>query len=189
MLSKIIGAAILLAVVAVAHRLLLDGGLVWLAGAVGAWGSRRPALDKILRSRSMGFAALALLIAALIGSKIPGNNFGDLALGLAIAVTLPFIANLPSPGRMYNAFAHATSEISYTLYLTHFPLLALIVLVGVAPSKLEPNLFGLFAFAGLMLISIAWAAAIWWCFERRTDQLNRFIEDFLRRRDRAILTS
>ena len=173
--GRTIGSFIAIALVIVLPRLLLEGGLIWVAGLAAAWCSRRQSLAWLLQSIVLRSGAVALLVAMLVASKIPATGIGDLGLGLAVALILPIFAHLPSPGSTYTAVARGLSEISYTLYLTHLPLLTLIVFGGFAPMRWAPSLQAAGIYAILFLVSTVWAAVIWWCFERHTDSVYSLI--------------
>ena len=150
---------------------LLQAGAIWVAGAAAAWCVSLQALARFLACVPARVGAVALLVLALILSRSRYEWFGDIELGLVVAFVLPVIATLPSPGRLYSALAKASSDFSFTLYLTHFPLLTLIVFVGFAPTRLAPGIFAFAVFSGLASIAIGWAAFWWWCFERNTDRV------------------
>jgi peptidoglycan/LPS O-acetylase OafA/YrhL len=150
---------------------LLQAGAIWVAGAAAAWCISLPALARFLVCIPARIGAVVLLVSAIILSRSKYDWFGDIELGLVVALVLPVVATLPSPGRLYSALAKASSDFSFTLYLTHFPLLTLIVFVGFAPTRLAPGVFAFAAFSGLASIAIGWAAFWWWCFERNTDRV------------------
>jgi peptidoglycan/LPS O-acetylase OafA/YrhL len=170
-LRKAVGLIILLSLVYFIPTWLLAGGAIWVAGAVAAWVSRRAALLILLRALASRIAALALLFIALLVTKSLTVELGDLSLGIAVAVTLPVIAHLPGPGGSFKLIARGLSEISYTLYLTHFPFLTLIVMTGFAPTKWPPGMFAVGVYVALLSAAIGWAALIWWLFERNTDRV------------------
>lgn len=161
---------------------LLEGGAIWVAGAAACYCARHPALSSFLQHKATRIIALVVLFAALVLSKVPTANLGDLKLGFLVALVLPVLATLPSLGRGYCTAARAASEISYTLYLTHFPLLTFIAMVTLAPTRFAPSAFSAGLYACLFGVSIAWAAIIWWFFERNTDRVYSWIK-------RAWLTS
>ncbi len=171
MVGKAVGFAILVFLVVMLPMELLEGGAIWAAGAGAAWCARQTALLGFLRAFPVRISALMLLVASLIVSKSPNIGFGDLGLGIAVALTLPVVAHLPNLGGMFKVVARASSELSYTLYLTHFPLLTLIVLAGIAPMRWPPGIMGASVYFALMSVAIVWAGAIWWCFERNTDRV------------------
>ena len=102
--------------------LLAGGTLIWVAGAAAARCTRRKA-RKVLEAPTTRIVAMPLLFAALILTKALPNQIDDLQeLGMAVALTLPVLAALPSPGGSYiKPSARASSEVSYTLYLTQLP--------------------------------------------------------------------
>lgn len=83
---------------------------------------------------------------------------------------MPALAHLALPGTLA-VVSRAASAISFTLYVTHFPLLTAIVLTGFAPARRLPRLEAAAIYGGLLILAIAVAAALWWCFERNTDRL------------------
>jgi peptidoglycan/LPS O-acetylase OafA/YrhL len=158
---------------------LLAGGIIWVAGAGAAWCTRREKFARFSRHFTTQIAVMPLLFAALVLTKARPNEIGDLELGIVVALTLPVLATLPNPGGLYSALARASSEISYTLYLTHFPLLTLIVLAGLAPNRLPPNTLSTALYVALLSVALIWAVGIWWCFERNTDRVYLFVTSIL----------
>jgi peptidoglycan/LPS O-acetylase OafA/YrhL len=76
------------------------------------------------------------------------------------------------PGcRRYASGASGAVEISYTLYLTHFPLLILVIMIGFAPYRFPSSSTGAVIYLGLFILAIQWAVTFWWCFERHTDRI------------------
>ena len=165
------GLAILLALAVALPWWLLEGGAIWVAGAAASWCARRPELRDIFENNVARVVGLAIFGLAIVFSKTPYMTRSDLALGLATALVLPVLANLPAPSGIYAALGRALSEISYTLYLTHFPFLTLLILGGLAPARFAPGLPGAGVYVGLMSAALLLAAFFWWCFERNTDRV------------------
>jgi peptidoglycan/LPS O-acetylase OafA/YrhL len=130
-------------------RWLLAGGIIWVAGAAASWCTRRAELARLLRYFTTRIVVIPLLFAALILPKAQPNQIDDLELGIAVALTLPVLAAWPSPGGLYRTVARASSELSYTLYVTHFPLLILIIMAAFAPHRLLPSLYAVGLYAAL----------------------------------------
>ncbi len=159
---------------------LLLAGSIWVAGAVAAWLVRREHLAPALRHPAARVLALVLVAAGMaVMRKLPETLTSDLVFGFAVAVALPVLVMLPSAGRFYRATARAVAEVSYTLYLTHFPLITMIVMVGLAPYRFQPGAAGALVYVGLLGVAVAWAIAVWWCFERNTDRVFRRLSAWL----------
>jgi len=152
---------------------LLKAGLIW---ATGAGAARVPYLALALRHCVIRIASILVVFCALVGTKYSAGAFiDDLTFGLLIAAVLPILSALPSFAKRYRSLARGVAEISYTLYLTHFPFLALIIFVAFAPDRFYPGLMGAVAYGGLLGLAAAWSVAFWWCFERHTNRLFRYL--------------
>ncbi|MBV9827114.1 MAG: acyltransferase [Alphaproteobacteria bacterium] len=171
LVTRVAGALALIAVLRLLPDWLLAYGLIWVAGAAAAWCHRRQFLAGFMRHLLVRGGALCLLVGAIVLAKLRLGELADLGLGLVVASVLPVLASLPNPGSKYGAVARASSEISYTLYLTHFPLLTFIILTGLAPHRMQMSPAVAAVYGALLLVCIGWAAALWWCFERNTDRV------------------
>jgi peptidoglycan/LPS O-acetylase OafA/YrhL len=105
--------------------------------------------------------------------RLPDVDFPDVALGLLVALALPAAAAMSSPGRWFDTSSRVLADLSYSLYLTHFPLIVCMAAIFVLPERWQPGLPGLVLFACLVLIALAWAAFIYALFESRTDAVYR----------------
>ena len=169
---KLAGGAVLIALFAWLPAALWLGGALWVAGAAAGWLTHRGLLPaRMSSSNAVRLGALGIIVTLLALSKAWPNRVGDLELGLSIGLALPVIATSPEFGRGYGMLARGISEFSYTLYLTHFPLLTLIVLAAQAPVRMPPGMLAAGLYVGLFGAAIAWAAAFWWLFERNTDRV------------------
>jgi peptidoglycan/LPS O-acetylase OafA/YrhL len=158
---------------------LLEGGIVWVAGAVAAFAARQEKFSKVLKRSAVRAGMAALCCLALVITKLAPDAIGDVAFGLSVAAALPVLAMLPTPPRPIEVISLASSAISYTLYLMHFPLLSLIVLTGFAPHRLQPSVTAAAVYGILLFLAIVWAATVWWCFERNTGRVYNFLFEYL----------
>jgi peptidoglycan/LPS O-acetylase OafA/YrhL len=65
------------------------------------------------------------------------------------------------------------------LYATHFPVLAFIWFVALAPRKLPLGEGAMLLMTVLGTAAFALAVVMWWIFERNTDRLRRALEGWL----------
>jgi len=166
---RIVGLAILLALIVVLPMWLIEGAIIWVAGAAAALFARRGSW--LLRSIWLQVLAIPLLMGLMVAAKLPMLAIGDLALGLGVALILPVLVHLPNFGNAYTATARRLSDISFTLYLTHFPFLTLIIMGAIAPRRWPPGLEGAGLYALLLTAALVLAVCVWWCFERNTDRI------------------
>lgn len=167
-----LGVSILLAAFLPSHITIL--GLVWLAGAAAYWLNCPPRMRGVFASNFYAAFSAALVAVSLVLTRSGGVG-PDLALGFAWASILPALTNFRSLGWLYERIAIALSEISYTLYAMHFPLLAAIYFVLLAPGQFQPGAMTLMLMGLLLLLCMAAAAVFWWCFERNTGVVRNWM--------------
>jgi peptidoglycan/LPS O-acetylase OafA/YrhL len=116
-------------------------------------------------------------IAALLGSRSERMGVGaDLLIGIGCATLVAGLATRGSTSYFYGILSAGASEISYTLYLVHFPVLAFLFFgffkgIQMSPGLISARLFAI-TLGGVILYSIA----LWWLFERNTDRIRKSME-------------
>lgn len=177
-----VAAAILVAAIcALLPSAMLLYGLIWLFGVIAFLALDHPASARPVSSWPAGVLGLVLLGAMLLASRAQLPFANDFTIGAAFACALPFLARAPAPSRLYRQCGFLLSELSYTLYLVHFPFLAWIYFTFAAPIQWTLGPASLAMLFGIMLVTIAYAAAIWWLFERNTDRLRVAVAGVLHR--------
>lgn len=174
--GRVSGACLLGLAVILLPLWLLMGGLIWVAGAIASWTVGRSSLMPIFKHVLCRLAVVLLVILALVYAKMRGSVEPDFVLGFAVALCLPVLAHLPSPASLYSRVGRGIAEMSYSLYLTHFPLLSLIFFTWFSPHRWLPGGVGASIYLGVAALALAWAALCWWCFERNTDRFFRALE-------------
>ncbi len=167
-LPRVLMGAAGVVLIVILPRDLIALGAIWVAGAVAHHLAARPDLRMLFASltyRLLSFATVATIM--VIGFRGTGMA-RDLSLGLACATVLPALAFASPAGSLYDRCARGLSEISYTLYATHFPLLAAAWFALLAPEQAAPGVRTAAIGGALLAASIALAVVMWWLFERNT---------------------
>lgn len=162
-------------------------GTIWIAGGLAYLVKDRvAALSPRWFAALFALTALAaiLLLALLFVVHLPGN-YGQLLnaiFGCACAATLPFLARLQNRGGWYGRLSFGLSEISFTLYVVHFPLALFLWLWLFAPAQYAWLPWGLPIWLGITTVSLLYAWAMWWLFERNTGIVRKWTQRKLLRR-------
>jgi peptidoglycan/LPS O-acetylase OafA/YrhL len=187
-LNRVGNALLLLLIIILLPRPIIVLASVWAAGAAARWFAENPNLEPVFRQKILSAAILAVSGLVFVYGKIHGGESGTLVLGFAVATALPFVAHLPNAGKTYNRLGESLAKISYSLYLVHFPFISLVVLVWIAPYRRNFGFVGLAMFVLIFVAAVCWSTLIWWCFERRTDSVFRYLDLRLPHRLPSLLT-
>lgn len=181
--------AILLAsaLLAFAAGALLDQRLLylWPAWLIGygvlrllPWFTRRRAAAPVFASLAgLGVAAGLAVPALLFAGDLP---LADLFLALAFAAVVLVLATHRLPPAILRGPADWSARISYSLYLSHFPVLAALSALALGNQRqafgwAPMGVFGLFCLASLGV-----AGGLYWAFERHTARVRRQVSRLLR---------
>jgi len=74
---------------------------------------------------------------------------------------------------MLRLAAEQLSDISFTLYATHLPLLIFVHAVVLGNSRMPYTLLGIASACGLALLALLAAKGWWWLFERKTSDYRQ----------------
>ena len=177
-LSQIFNSLIGLALVLLLPTEMMLLGAIWIAGAIAHYAAAQQNARRIINHRACVAIVVIAVIAFLILDKLRSGLFWDLLLGAAFAGVLPILSVLPNFGEIYQKPARALSNISYTLYATHFPVLAFVWFVFLAPTKWPLGPLGFVLMTGLAATTLVSGAVMWWAFERNTDRIRKTIEQW-----------
>ncbi|MEQ1687234.1 MAG: acyltransferase [Sphingopyxis sp.] len=169
------------AVMLLLPRELVLLGAIWLIGAL-TWAFVNRIAPYPAKHRGWLAAVLILPVCAgLVLVDLRPGLAADLALGVATALWLPALACAPAWGGLYAKVSKAISEISYTLYVVHFPLLFFLASALFLPRQFVPDLTGMAWLVSGVLFAICYAAVMWRLFERNTDHIRRRMTAMLQR--------
>jgi peptidoglycan/LPS O-acetylase OafA/YrhL len=157
-------------------KYMVLSGLIWLAGAFAYLVYDRGWFSSYLRTPIAFVATMLLLLVSLAASK---SRYGtdlskDLFIGLAAAALVLVLARYEKAPKLYEETAGILADGSYTVYLVHFPFLALLANIVLHNEKFDATIAGYTAFVGLGFGAIIYSYVIYWLFERHTGKLRRY---------------
>ena len=169
-------AAIVLGLFLLLPGSLLAGGIIWLAGALFGLLSMFLRGSRLFKRTDVQISSIFVVLAAIAATRAPDRfRLNDIQFGLIVAAALPLLVSCSLQSGTWKASTRFFSEISYTLYLSHFPLLTFFVMVFFAPHRMAPTLTAYTIFSVTMIVLIGAAALLWLAFERRTDTFYKAI--------------
>lgn len=177
--ARIVALVLVAAIIWLLPATILFQGLIWLFGVAAFLALDHPAMSRLASSWPVGVTALLVLAGALVASRAQLRFGGDYVIGAAFATALPFLARAGASSPAYRRAGFILSEMSYTLYLVHFPLMAWIYFTFAAPGQWAFGLASVAALLGILAVVMVYAAAIWWLFERNTDRVRALVAQYL----------
>jgi peptidoglycan/LPS O-acetylase OafA/YrhL len=121
----------------------------------------------------------AIFLGTLAASKTGSWIGSDSMLGIAFAVWMLAITGSWRREGWLSRISSGLSEISYTLYVVHFPILFWVAAVLLQGHQFRTDWVGYSWFFGLTLVTLAIAAGMWWAFERNTTRVRRWAESWI----------
>jgi peptidoglycan/LPS O-acetylase OafA/YrhL len=162
------GAALILAFALLPFDITGQAFAVWMLGYVSWLLCRNARVNALLHHPLAVMAAGAGCIASLAALKKGGWIGSDLFLGACLSLLLPRVVTLKAPRGLLLRVSNTLSEMSYSLYLSHLPLLAFLIFGVLKVHHLQPGLQGYSTAAVILVVLLAYAWVIWFCFEKRT---------------------
>jgi peptidoglycan/LPS O-acetylase OafA/YrhL len=155
---------------------ILIGGLIWLLGAGVFYLIQIVKIRRVTSHPVWLILSLMFNIAALLGSRSGRIGEGaDLLIGIGCATLVAGVATRGSTSYFYGMLSAGASEISYTLYLVHFPVLAFLFFGFFRGGQMAPGLITASWFAITLGGVLLYSVAIWWFFERNTERVRKFV--------------
>ena len=163
---------------------MLPGYVIWLLG-LAVFAARRELIAFMGRHfRIAATASFALFGVCLVFSRlrvIPGEEWGvpDLLLGSAFAAVCAVLI-IPRTQRAAESrldkVSDSLAQLSYTLYLSHFPLVMLIGAEFYRNERMPANGASLLVFTGWLVLLVCVCWVLWWLFERNTPVVRRYVD-------------
>lgn len=177
---RIIGLLLAACMIFLLPRPILMGGVIWLLGVGVFYLIQIEKVRRITTHPAWLILSLLLTIGALLASRCGRIGEGaDLLIGIGCATLVAGLAVRTSTSYFNGMLSAGASEISYTLYLVHFPVLAFLFFAFFKGIQIPPSLASSGCFGLILAVILLYSAAIWWIFERNTDRVRQFIEKIL----------
>jgi peptidoglycan/LPS O-acetylase OafA/YrhL len=154
---------------------------IWLAGVGAGLVAARMPLRSALVRRSLFLVSFGMVVGAVLltAAHRASETAGDYVMGLgAMGLIWCALSSKPASGA-YAKAAIFLSEISYTLYLTHQPLLMLFSAAWLGTHKWTPTAAHLLMTIVPIGVAVLFACLMYLLFESRTDALRRFLKKSL----------
>ena len=169
---------------------LLPGFAVWLMGSAVYHADRRWRGRVSRRAGVVVLAVTTLLLAACLGAarvQVFGDVLSDLLVGVNFAgLCWALLVVDPAPARALGPVSRYGAGASYSLYVTHLPLIVLLaawVTSGAGDgARLLPGSVALTSFIVLVVAAVMWGWAFAVVTERRTTLLRDRVRGLLRLR-------
>ena len=155
---------------------ITHAGAIWGLGVLAFWAGRQAVIRHVCSHPAWILFAGMLSLGSLAASKTSWVFGTDWWVGGAFALWIVGLATCEHQIVWLNKLAAGLSDMSYTLYLVHFPLLAFVFFGFLEGQRFAPDTAIYLWFGGLLALILACAGALWWCFERNTDHVRKRLE-------------
>jgi peptidoglycan/LPS O-acetylase OafA/YrhL len=155
---------------------LVWSGLIWLMGVGAYWAGQFEGARRICRHPAWLIVAGGLVLGSLAASKTGSWLGTDWSIGVVCSLWIVGLASCEHHLSWLRNISTGLSEMSYTLYVVHFPILAFVFFCWFRGQCLFPGVTGYLWFGALLTGTMAIAAVLWWCFERNTDRVRKSME-------------
>jgi peptidoglycan/LPS O-acetylase OafA/YrhL len=152
---------------------LVGHGVIWLVG-VGVWQvTRFEMVRRLARNVWWGTAGGCAFLCTLLASKTGHWAGSDWMVGISFALWMPaLLGGWPRFG-WWSRCSTGLSEVSYSLYVMHFPVLFFAAAVMFNGYQYAPGIMSYLWFALLAGGTLLISAGFWWVFERNTTAVRR----------------
>lgn len=178
--QRVVHALVVLVIFCLMTAEMRVGLCVWLCGAVVAYRRAKSALtppQSWLGGVSMGVVVLCAAAFSKWSVSAGFALWGNLVLGVAVALMLHRMLGLSRPAwpQSIAKGVQRLSDISFSLYLSHFPVVILMGSIFYREQRTQPSPIAWTIFVVSLSGLLGLAHVMWWLFERRTDQVRGWL--------------
>lgn len=161
-----------------------EGFLVFCMGALVSWIKAQGTKYKVQSTYPMMIGCAVFLLALYLSKSNISMRFvtKDVLIGFGFSLFLVSLIQVQLPFALFRRAAAFIADISYSLYLIHFPVVLLIAATFYGTHQVKPDAIGITQFIGLFGIVLLIAVLFWGLFERHTDTVRNKVMAFVARR-------
>lgn len=151
---------------------LLLLGPIWLLGYIVTLMYKHKIVIRFCSTFGYAMGSCIVLIVVLFFARMQliSTMFADFVVGVSFMFVMFGLLNYQSNHTIYIRASSFLSNISYTLYLTHFPLLSFLFSVILKNRQYRFGISGFIVFGVMFIISIAYAYVLYLLFEKNTNK-------------------
>lgn len=173
--KRLVSMLLILVITLLFIQAIWKGLIIWLLG-VGVF-----IIYKKTASRSnfvFVFITGCIFFVVLLGSKVWGKLpvSDDILVAVSFSLFVISLKDITPPKVIFNIIACIAkwlSEISYSLYLFHFPVVLLIYVNFYKKGQISLNLSGFTQYAIWLILLVLGGFMFWWVFERNTLKIKK----------------
>lgn len=116
-----------------------------------------------------------IFIASIALTKLFQNNLSsikDILIGSSFSLFLIVLVKVKIANEHIKKVSQYISDMSYSMYLTHFPLLILLALFWLEGGQLQPTALNLGIYVVFFTSVFIFSRLFWWLFERNTNYVR-----------------
>jgi peptidoglycan/LPS O-acetylase OafA/YrhL len=161
-------------------NLMIFQGVAWLLGAGIFFAQQWKKVNEVCRSPLFLFGGILfpLIVLVMIRFNILWIFF-DYLIPFSFVPLIAACSVRGAPQGIYSRYSAAASEVSYTIYLVHFPIMAFLFFSFLQGRQMVPGFLTCGLFCIILIGIILYSFAIWWLFERNTDRIRKFVSSRL----------
>jgi peptidoglycan/LPS O-acetylase OafA/YrhL len=150
---------------------------VWMMGVgVAVVVQRVPGPPRVVTT----VAAVCVFALSLVYSKLDYLRFVlpvpyQYVVGLAFAWLAVQLVRLPPPGRVLSRLATTTADLSYSFYLTHFPLTICLAVWRFADGPRQAGAADVAEYVGWLAAQVGVGWLFWFAFERHSNRVRTWV--------------
>ena len=156
---------------------LLLYGLVWLMGYVCFLVVNKPSLFQRCGSNWFLAGSWLLFICCVVVARMQliAQLLADFMAGSSFALLMLALIKRPVNHVIFVQISAFISQISYTLYLTHFPFIAFLSCWLLSNHQRDFTGETLTLYLGYLFLTMVYGYVVYWLFEKNTGQFRQFL--------------